>query len=99
MAYSVKGLGGAFGAIGDFLEKARDFNPVEEVFGNWTPVSSTNIAAYRYNPGTHVLQVKFTSGRVYGYKGVPQNIVDDFSTADSKGKYLNANIKHSYTLE
>ena len=99
MAIPTRGLGAALGAIGDLLEKARDYNPVEEVFGNWTPVVSSNVAAYRYNPGTHVLQVRFTSGRVYGYKGVPQNIVDEFDTAESKGKYLNASIKHSYPLE
>lgn len=83
----------------ELFTKIRDFNPIEEVFGNWTPVSSTNVAAYRYNPGTHVLQVKFTSGRIYGYRDVPQNIVDEFASADSKGKYLNASIKHSYSLE
>lgn len=83
----------------ELFSKIRDFNPVEELFGNWTPVSSSNIAAYRYNEHTHVLQIKFTSGRVYGYESVPQNIVDEFASADSKGQYLNASIKHSYTAE
>jgi KTSC domain len=85
--------------IFDLLGDIRDFNPVEEVFGNWTPVSSTNVAAYRYNPGKRVLQVKFTSGRVYGYKDVPENVVEEFASSDSKGKFLNANIKHNYSLE
>jgi hypothetical protein len=83
----------------EFFTKIRDFNPVEEVFGNWTAVDSSNVAAYRYNPGTKVLQIRFKSGRVYGYKDVPQNVVDEFTTADSKGKFVNANIKHNYSLE
>lgn len=83
----------------ELFSKIRDFNPVEELFGNWTPVSSTNIAAYRYNEQTHVLQIKLLSGRVYGYKDVPQNIVDEFASADSKGQYLHASIKHQYVAE
>jgi hypothetical protein len=83
----------------ELFSKIRDFNPVEEVFGDWTSLSSSNVNAFRYNPGTHVLEIKFNSGRVYGYKGVPQNIADGLATADSPGKYVNANIKHNYSLE
>jgi hypothetical protein len=83
----------------ELFTKIRDFNPVEEVFGNWTPVQSSNISAYRYNASTHVLQVQFHGGRVYGYKDVPENIVDEFASADSKGHYLNSSIKHSYVAE
>lgn len=83
----------------ELFSKIRDFNPVEELFGNWTAVDSSNVAAFRYNEGTHVLQVKFHSGRVYGYEGVPQNIVDGLAHAPSAGKYLNENIKHAYTAQ
>lgn len=83
----------------ELFTKIRDFNPIEAIFGDWTSVDSSNVAAYRHNASAHVLQVKFKSGRVYGYKGVPQNIVDEFASAESKGKYLNASIKHSYSLE
>lgn len=83
----------------DTLAEIRDFNPVEEVFGNWTAVDSSNVAGYRYNPGTKVLQIRFKSGRVYGYKDVPQNVVDEFASANSKGKFVNSNIKHNYSLE
>jgi hypothetical protein len=82
----------------ELFSKIRDFNPVESVFGNWTPVSSSNIAAFRYESSDRVLQVKFTSGRIYGYKDVPENVVEEFASADSKGKFLNANIKHNYSL-
>lgn len=92
-------LKGVIDTASDLLGKARDFNPVEAIFGGWTSVSSSNIEAFRYNAGTHVLQVKFHGGRVYGYGGVPQNIVDEFASADSKGHYLNSSIKHQYTAE
>lgn len=83
----------------ELFSKIRDFNPVEELFGHWTPVDSSNISAFRYDASTHVLQIQFHGGRVYGYKDVPQNIVDEFASAGSKGQYLNASIKHSYTAE
>lgn len=79
--------------------KLRDFNSVEEVFGNWTPVDSSNVKAFRYNAGTRVLQIQFVSGRIYGYKDIPQNIVDEFASSDSKGKFVNSSIKHNYSLE
>ena len=56
----------------ELLGDIRDFNPVESLFGNWTPVDSSNITAFRYDASTHVLQVKFHGGRVYGYESVPQ---------------------------
>lgn len=83
--------------ISDALAKARDFNPVETIWGNWTHVVSSNIAAYRYNEGDRIFEIKFTSGRVYSFADVPKNIVDEFASADSKGKYFNSAIKNSYT--
>jgi hypothetical protein len=82
----------------ELFSKIRDFNPIEEVFGQWMPVSSSNVAAFRYNAGERVLQIKFHSGRIYGYKDVPENIVDGLATADSPGKFVNAQIKHNYSL-
>lgn len=83
----------------EFFTKIRDFNPVETLFGNWTPVESSNISAFRYDAAKRVLQIQFHGGRVYGYADVPQNIVDEFASADSKGRYLNSAIKHSYTAQ
>lgn len=83
----------------ELFSRIRDFNPVEEVFGDWTNLSSSNVAAYRYNPGTKVLQIRFHSGRVYGYKDVPQDVVDGLGTAESAGRYVNSEIKNRYSLE
>ena len=90
---------GLLDKIGDVLGSIRDYNPVEDVFGNWTSLQSSNVAAYRYNPSTRVLQIRFHSGRIYGYRDVPQNVVDGLGTAESAGKYVNSAIKNSYSLE
>jgi KTSC domain len=89
---------GILDKIGDFLGEVRDFNPVESVFGNWTSVDSSNVSAFRYDAEQRLLQIKFHSGRIYGYKDVPENVVEEFASADSKGKFIHHNIKNNYSL-
>lgn len=61
-----------------------------------TPVSSSNISAVGYDADSQVLEVEFTNGAVYSYSGVPPGEYEGFMSADSKGKYLHANIKNHY---
>lgn len=61
-----------------------------------TPVSSSNISAIGYDSDSEILEVEFTNGSVYSYSGVPLGEYDGFMNADSKGKYLHANIKGRY---
>ena len=61
-----------------------------------TPVSSSNISAIGYDADNQVLEVEFTNGAVYSYSGVPTGECEGFMNADSKGKYLHANIKNRY---
>jgi hypothetical protein len=61
-----------------------------------TPLSSSNLAGYDYDPDTQLLTIQFTSGRSYDYKNVPQDIVDGLAQADSSGRYFNSNIKNVY---
>ncbi|MFH1659720.1 MAG: hypothetical protein FD131_329 [Rhodocyclaceae bacterium] len=61
-----------------------------------TPVSSSNISAIGYDSDSEMLEVEFTNGAVYSYSGVPLGEYDGFMNADSKGKYLHANIKGRY---
>lgn len=61
-----------------------------------TPVSSSNISAIGYDSDSEILEVEFTNGAVYSYSGVPLGEYDGFMNADSKGKYLHANIKGRY---
>ena len=60
-----------------------------------TPQSS-NIARFRYDEVSQTLTVEFKSGTRYNYYDVPQHIFEGMESADSKGKYLNANIKGVY---
>jgi hypothetical protein len=63
-----------------------------------TPVNSSNIAAIGYDSESGVLEVEFTNGTVYSYSGVPMGEYDGLLSADSKGKYFNANIKNRYSF-
>lgn len=80
--------------------KIRDFNPVEEIFGNWTQLSSSNpegdLQAYRYNEGKRLLEIQFHGGRVYQYPNVPKDVADGLGSADSAGRYFHANIKKQF---
>ena len=63
-----------------------------------TPVSSSNISAIGYDADSQTLEVEFTNGAVYSYSGVPSGEYEGFMGADSKGKYLHANIKDRYSF-
>ncbi|KKM47412.1 hypothetical protein LCGC14_1558600 [marine sediment metagenome] len=59
-------------------------------------VESSNIAQIGYDTATQELRVRFKSGTEYSYTNVPGTIYADFIDADSKGKFLNENIKNRY---
>lgn len=52
------------------------------------PVASTDIAAAGYDPQSGEMQVQFTTGRIYSYAGVPQDVYEGFLMAPSKGAYF-----------
>ena len=64
-----------------------------------TPLSSSNLSGYDYNHAAQALTITFHSGRMYTYKGVPQDVVDGLASASSAGKYFNENIKNTYDWE
>ena len=59
-------------------------------------VVSSNIKSIGYDPLRKKLEVEFNSGSVYRYKDVPKSVYNEFMSADSKGRYLNQNIKYNY---
>ncbi len=62
-----------------------------------TYVDSTNIEAIGYDAGSMELHVRFAkSGLTYVYYGVEEWRYQEQMQADSKGVYLNANIKPTY---
>ena len=57
-------------------------------------VQSSMISEINY--GEKRLTVVFNNGSEYAYEGVPTKIYEDFSKAESKGKYFHENINYRY---
>ena len=57
-------------------------------------VNSSNIHSIGYDSG--VLHIRFANNTTYTYHDVPQHIYDGLRQAESKMKYLNANIKGKF---
>lgn len=66
-------------------------SPPEMIF-----VDSSNIEAIGYDPDQRDLYVQFHGGRTYVYADVPEQTCNEFLHADSKGSYLNREIKSNY---
>lgn len=62
-----------------------------------TPVTSSNLQSVGYDPDNQILEVEFNDGSVYQYSGVPESEHEGLMSADSKGKYLFANIKKRFS--
>ena len=60
-------------------------------------VTSSNIEAIGYDPDTMEIHVRFLkSGATYVYYNVESWVFDEFMQSDSKGTYLNNQIKQLY---
>ena len=57
-------------------------------------VQSSTISEINYDG--KLLTVTFNNGSEYVYEGVSVKIYEDFSKAESKGKYFHENINHRY---
>lgn len=63
---------------------------------DFSPFSSSNVAAVRYDADQSLLEVEFHNGGRYHYYDVPQQVATDFENAASKGSYLADSIKGHY---
>ncbi|MES2109521.1 MAG: KTSC domain-containing protein [Bacteroidota bacterium] len=57
---------------------------------------SSVIAAMDYNREAQTLRITYTSGAVYDYRNVPPDVFGEMEAADSKGTFLNYEIKGKY---
>lgn len=57
------------------------------------------LAAIAYNHDWQHLYLKFRSGDVYCYRGVPVERYEGLLAADSKGKYVRAHILNRYPYQ
>lgn len=63
-----------------------------------TPVTSTNILSVGYDPDQEILEIEFVRGTVYQYFGVPMGVYEGLMAADSKGRFVDANVKNTYAF-
>ena len=57
---------------------------------------STVIRRFNYRPERRELEVTFTTGRRYLYSDVPEQAVEEFRAAFSKGVHFNRYIRDHY---
>ena len=57
---------------------------------------SSCVAGMEYNPASMKLTVFYTNMTTYDYDNVPPYIYTGLLCAESKGQYLNANVKGIY---
>lgn len=57
---------------------------------------STAIEFASYDPDMHVMLVKYQDDGLYQYFGVSQGEYDGYRASESKGKFMNENIKPSH---
>ena len=61
------------------------------------PVVSSNIDGYYYFTDRELLLITFkSSGDTYAYEGVPKEVVANFASASSKGKFFGTFIRDEY---
>lgn len=59
---------------------------------------SSVIRRFSYVPERRELHVNFVAGRTYVYANVPEEEVEAFRMAESKGRYFNAHIRDHYAF-
>ncbi len=62
-------------------------------------VKSSNIKKIGYSDSKCELVVEYLSGIKYKYKNVPKMIYMNLLESDSKGRFMNSNIKGKYEYE
>jgi hypothetical protein len=61
-----------------------------------TRVDSSAIDAIGYDDAAHTLTIRFSSGEVYAYYGVPPAVFDTMRSAPSKGQFFSDHVRDRY---
>jgi hypothetical protein len=62
----------------------------------WILVDSSVLAAVAFQRG--VLTIRFRTGKVYSYLGVPAPLFQQLLAAESKGSFFNAHIRNAFPI-
>jgi hypothetical protein len=65
----------------------------------WVPLKSRMLSAASYNAVWQQLYLRFRSGDVYCYRGVPTERYRELLAADSKGRYFREHIRNCYPYQ
>jgi len=63
------------------------------------PVVSSNIRSFGYDVERKILAVTFKGGDLWHYLSVPFALVEQFSEAESKGRFYQQHIKSKFTAD
>jgi hypothetical protein len=63
-----------------------------------TKINSSNINSAGYDHSNHILEIEFSSGDVYQYLNVPENIFNLFVSASSHGSFFAHQIKDNFSF-
>lgn len=62
-------------------------------------VVSSNIAQVGHDPNQNVLIIRFVNGTYYRFDNVPEQVYNNFITAQSVGKYFQSYIRNTYPFK
>lgn len=62
-------------------------------------VRSSNIVSVGYDAAAQTLEVEFQSGNVYQYLDLPEDMYQNFMTAESKGEFFHDNILKEFDYQ
>ena len=62
-------------------------------------MSSSAVRSVGYDDALHILEIEYISGEVYRYYGVSRAAYERLDKAESKGTYVNQEIKPKYAYQ
>lgn len=61
-----------------------------------TACQSSTVVGHGYDVATKTLAVKFKSGGLYHYAGVPQDVADAMAKSESVGSFVAKSVRHLF---
>jgi hypothetical protein len=66
---------------------------------DWQPLESKLLASSAYDPGKHLLYLRFQSGEVYRYFEFPEEQYRELLEAESHGRYFLRSVRNRFRYE
>ena len=72
------------------LAHQKEINKMFDMF----PVASSRITEMGYDADLATVYVRFTDGKGWSYRNVPEDVWDEFVSSTSKGSFINEVLNH-----